>query len=660
MESVLSTINNPQDLKSLPPDQWQPLADEIREFIIHHVAQSGGHLAASLGVVELTMALHIVFDSPVDRIIWDVGHQAYTHKILTGRRERFHTNRQYQGLSGFPTPNESQFDSFGVGHASTSISAGYGMVCARDLLGENYHVIAVIGDGAMTGGLAFEGLNNAGASGKNFIVILNDNRMSISQNVGALSKYFTYLITDPRFNRLKREVWNLTGKLPKGEDIRRAVQQVDAGLKAMLTPGLLFERLGFRYIGPVDGHDLDLLVKVLRQIKELKGPLFLHVITKKGKGYRFAEENATKFHGVGSFETTTGKSNGTKKGISYSDIFGKAICRLAKRNKSIVAITAAMADGTGLVHMQDQFPDRFFDVGIAEGHAVTMAAGLASQGFRPVVAIYSTFLQRAYDHVIHDVALQNLPVVFALDRGGLVGADGPTHHGSFDLSYLRHVPNMVVMAPSCGAELEDMLATALSYQGGPTAIRYPRGNTESPPQNRSFKTIPIGKAEWIRQGTDGVFLAVGRMVDTASQAAERLAQDGLEVAVINARFVKPLDESLLMELTEKFPRWITVEDNVVQGGFGSAVLEFLADYAPTGTQVLRLGLPDYFIPHGDEAQLFRDLGLDEQGLILAARDMFPSAKKIIPVDFRVVGRVRNHDAVVNGNNASLHGKSARK
>jgi 1-deoxy-D-xylulose-5-phosphate synthase len=653
MESLLSSINSPKDLKVLPPEKWKALADEIREFIVQHVSNTGGHLAPSLGVVELTMALHIVFDSPLDRIIWDVGHQAYTHKILTGRRDQFHTNRQYQGLSGFPSPFESPYDSFGVGHASTSISAGYGMVCARDLLGEKYRVISIIGDGAMTGGLAFEGLNNAGASGKNFIVVLNDNRMSISKNVGAISKYFTFLITDRRFNRLKKEVWDLTGKLPKGEDIRRAVQQVDAGLKAMLTPGLLFERLGFRYIGPVDGHNIDLLVKVLRQIKDLKGPLFLHVITKKGKGYRFAEEDATKFHGVGSFEASTGKSNGTRKGISYSDLFGKTLCRLARRNKSIVAITAAMADGTGLVHMQNQFPDRFYDVGIAEGHAVTMAAGLASQGFRPVVAIYSTFLQRAYDQVVHDVALQNLPVVFALDRGGLVGSDGPTHHGSFDLSYLRHIPNMVVMAPSNGVELEDMMATALHYNGGPVAIRYPRGNTDVPPHNHSLKTIPIGKSELLRSGADGAFLAVGRMVDAAVKAAERLAKDGLDVAVVNARFVKPLDEAALMELADKYPRWITVEDNVVQGGFGSSVLEFLADYAPSGIQVLRLGLPDYFVPHGSETQLFHDLGLDEDGLVLAARDMFRSAKKIIPVNFR------NHIAVLNGN-AARQNHSAHK
>ena len=644
MESLLSQINSPKDLKELSSEQWQPLADEIREFIINHVSKSGGHLAPSLGAVELALALHLLFESPLDRIIWDVGHQAYAHKILTGRRESFHTNRQYNGISGFPTPFESPHDSFGVGHASTSISAGYGMVCARDLLGEDYSVISVIGDGAMTGGLAFEGLNNAGASGKDFIVILNDNLMSISPNVGAVAKYFTYLITDPRFNRLKKEVWDLTGKLPRGDDIRKAVQKVDSGLKAMVAPGLLFERLGFRYIGPLDGHDIDLMVKVLTQVKNLQGPLLLHVLTKKGKGYRFAEENATKFHGVGSFETSTGQSNGKKKGASYSDVFGKTLCRLARKNPSIIGITAAMADGTGMIHMQEEFPDRFFDVGIAEGHAVTMAAGLANQGFRPVVAIYSTFLQRAYDQLIHDVALQNLPVVFAMDRAGLVGADGPTHHGSFDLSYLRHIPNMVVMAPSNGMELEDMMNTALSYNGGPVAVRYPRGNTTKPSLNRSLETIPIGKSEWAKQGSDGVIFAVGRMVKTAVKAAERLKEDGMDVAVINARFIKPLDEALLMELTEKYPRWITVEDNIVHGGFGSAVLEFLADYAPPGTQVLRLGLPDYFIPHGDESMLFRDLGLDEDGIIMAARDMFRPAKKIKPVNFM------HHQVAPNGNN----------
>jgi len=634
MENLLSNIESPSDLKSLTTAQLGTLADEIRQFIIDNVSKSGGHLAPSLGVVELTVALHHVFDSPMDRIIWDVGHQAYAHKILTGRREVFHTNRQYKGISGFPTPNESPHDSFGVGHASTSISAGYGMVCARDLLGETHCVVSVIGDGSMTGGLAFEGLNNAGASGKNFIVILNDNSMSISKNVGAISKYFTYLITDPRFNRLKKEVWDLTGKLPRGRDIRKAVQKVDTGLKAMVAPGLLMERMGFRYIGPIDGHDIDLLVKVLNQVKPLKGPLFLHVITKKGKGYRFAEENATKFHGVGSFEASTGKSNGNKKGPSYSEVFGKALCQLAQKNPSVIGITAAMADGTGLIHFQEEFPDRFFDVGIAEGHAVTMAAGLASQGFRPVVAVYSTFLQRAYDQVIHDVALQNLPVVFALDRAGLVGADGPTHHGSFDLSYLRHIPNMVIMAPSNGVELENMLATALSYTGGPIALRYPRGNTHLPSGRRSFQTIPIGKSEWLRQGNDGVILAVGRMVDTALHAAERLTESGLEIAVINARFIKPLDESLLMQLSDKYSRWITIEDNAVSGGFGSAVLEFLADYAPPGTQVLRLGLPDCFIPHGEESQLFHDLGLDVDSLVLTACDLFHSTKNVVPISYR--------------------------
>ena len=654
MESLLSEINSPKDLKNLSQDQWKPLADEIREFIINHVSKSGGHLAPSLGVVELALALHLVFESPLDRIIWDVGHQAYAHKILTGRRDLFHTNRQYNGISGFPTPFESPHDSFGVGHASTSISAGYGMVCARDLLGEDYHVISVIGDGAMTGGLAFEGLNNAGASGKNFIVILNDNLMSISQNVGAIAKYFTYLITDPRFNRLKKEVWDLTGKLPRGDDIRRAVQKVDSGLKAMVAPGLLFERLGFRYIGPLDGHDIDLMVKVLTQVKNLQGPLLLHVLTKKGKGYRFAEENATKFHGVGSFETTTGLSNGKKKGASYSEVFGKTLCRLALKNPYVIGITAAMADGTGMIHMQEEFPDRFYDVGIAEGHAVTMAAGLASQVFRPVVAIYSTFLQRAYDQLIHDVALQNLPVIFAMDRAGLVGADGPTHHGSFDLSYLRHIPNMVVMAPSNGVELEDMLNTALSYNGGPVAVRYPRGNTIKPSPNRSFNTIPIGKSEWVKRGSDGVILAVGRMVNTAEKAAERLKEDGMDVAVINVRFIKPLDEVLLMGLTEKYPRWITVEDNIVHGGFGSAVLEFLADYAPPGTQVLRLGLPDYFVPHGDESLLFHDLGLDEDGIIMAARDMFRPAKKIKPVNFM------HHQVTPNGNNIYRNGNPTGK
>ncbi|HEX9934621.1 MAG TPA: 1-deoxy-D-xylulose-5-phosphate synthase, partial [bacterium] len=477
MSLLLDRIQSPADLKKLGNVELEILARELREFLIQTVSSTGGHLAPSLGAVELTLALHIVFDSPKDKIVWDVGHQAYTHKILTGRKKRFNTLRQYKGLSGFPKISESEHDAFGVGHASTAISAALGFATARDLLKEDHKVIAVVGDGALTGGLAFEGLNNAGDSKRDLIVVLNDNRMSISPNVGALSGHLTKIITAPLYNRIKDLLWAWTGKLAKGSvQIRSLIRHIEEGLKAMMVPGLLFECLGFRYFGPLDGHNLPQLIHVFQEIKRLHGPVMIHLITKKGKGYKFAEEDAIKFHGLASFCAETGDVTG-KKRPTYTEIFGKTLVELAEKDGRIVGITAAMADGTGMIHFARRFPERFFDVGIAEGHAVTFAAALAHRGLRPVVAIYSTFLQRAFDQIIHDVALQNLPVIFAVDRAGLVGEDGPTHHGSFDLSYLRLIPNLVILSPKDENEMRNMLYTALRYGKGPVAVRYPRSET---------------------------------------------------------------------------------------------------------------------------------------------------------------------------------------
>lgn len=615
MSQLLETINSPQDLKRLTIPQLAQLAKEIREFIISTVCRTGGHLAPSLGVVELTLALHYIFDAPRDKIVWDVGHQAYVHKIITGRRHLFGTLRQMGGISGFPRPAESPYDTFGTGHASTSISAALGMACARDLRGENYSVVAVIGDGAMTGGLAFEGLNNAGALKKDLIVILNDNRMSISRNVGALSHYLTTVITAPIYNKLKNDIWELTGKLPHfGRRIRQTVSRIDQGLKAILVPGLLFERLGFRYFGPIAGHNLSRLIMVLREVKKLKGPILVHVTTVKGKGYKFAEKDASKFHGLSSFDKETGTVHKKLNVPTYTEVFGKTLVEIAEKDPKIIGITAAMPDGTGLKFLAQAFPDRFFDVGIAEQHAVTFAAGLAISGFKPVVAIYSTFLQRAYDQIIHDVALQNLPVVFAMDRAGLVGEDGPTHHGSFDLSYLRNIPNMVIMAPKDEAELRDMLWTAVNYQKGPIAFRYPRGYGIGAPLGKRFKSLEIGKSETLKKGTDVALLAVGAMVNHCLQAGEILEKHGISAEVHNMRFIKPIDEGKLDKIAHKFPIIFTIEDNAIKGGFGSAVAEYYLDNGYTNVQVIRLGLPDEFIEHGEKGLLYQKLGLDAEGI----------------------------------------------
>jgi len=625
LTDFLKKINSPADIKEMSPSELISLAEEIREYIISNVSVTGGHLAPSLGAVELTVALHYIFDSPKDKIIWDVGHQAYAHKILTGRRKQFPQNRQFGGISGFPNRSESEHDAFGTGHASTSISAGYGMVCARDLAGDDFNVISVIGDGSMTGGLAFEGMNNAGASKKNFIVILNDNNMSISPNVGAMSKYLAHLITDPTLNKIKGNLLDFASRLPQGERIARSWGRLESSIKAMLAPGAVFEQLGFRYIGPLDGHNIEDLLNIFVKVKDLSGPILVHVLTQKGKGYAPAEKNATLFHGVGAFEKSTGKSNGKSKQISYTSVFGKTLNQLAEKNESIVAITAAMADGTGLVEFSQKYPDRFFDVGIAEGHAVTFASGLAAQGLKPVVAIYSTFLQRAYDQLIHDSSLQKLPIVFALDRAGLVGEDGPTHHGCYDLSYLRHIPGMTILAPKDENELQHMLKRAVEWEDGPIAVRFPRGAGIGCPLDPELKSIEVGKGEVARVGDKGAILTIGPVFWEAMQAAQILEEEGLPLTVVNMRSLKPLDTNLLKELVQHFDHILTLEEGVVKGGFGSAVLEAYSEMDIIPPNIKCIGIPDQFIEQGSRSVLLSQVGLDSNSIVEEARIFFTTS-----------------------------------
>jgi len=615
---ILPRINSPDDLKGLSVRELEELASEIREFIIDTISKVGGHLGASLGVVELTLAVHYVFNAPRDKIVWDTGHQGYVHKIITGRRDVFHTIRQFKGISGFLKRSESIYDVFGAGHASTSISAALGIATARDFDGQDYKVVAIIGDGAMTAGLAYEAMNNAGVLKKNLIVILNDNNMSISPNVWAVSKYFTELIASSHYNKLKSFVWDLTGQLDSvGDRIRKLAARVEGGVKAIITPGMLFEALGFRYFGPVNGHNIQKLIRILSEIKNLNGPILLHVITQKGKGYKPAEEDEQKLHGVTPFDKVTGKMYKSDKPQppSYTKVFGEAVVQLARQNSKIVGITAAMPEGTGLNILKKEIPERFFDVGIAEQHAVTFSAGLATEGYIPICAIYSTFLQRAFDQIIHDVALQHLHVVFALDRAGLVGADGPTHHGAFDLSYLRLIPNMVIMAPKDESELRDMLYTATIYNKGPVAIRYPRGNGVGVPLKENFDLIEIGKAEILREGNDIAILAVGSMVYPSLKASEKLSSYGIDAMVVNMRFVKPLDEELLDYVFERFDKVVTVEENTIRGGFGSAVLEYAAMRGVKNVKFLIHGIPDEFIEHGTQNELWGVLKLDPDGIV---------------------------------------------
>jgi 1-deoxy-D-xylulose-5-phosphate synthase len=619
MPAILPGITDPAQLKTLTLKELDQLAGELRARIIEVCAANGGHLAPSLGVVELTIALHRVFDSPRDKFVWDVGHQAYAHKLLTGRNAEFGTLRTMGGISGFPKRAESPHDVFDVGHSSTSISAALGLGVGRDLAGGHNKVLAVIGDGSMTGGIAFEALNHAGHLNKDLVVILNDNEMSISENVGALSNLLSRTITSEFVHKRKKELEKFLEGLPMfGKSVLQIAKKAEETLKGFFTPGMLFEAFGFEYIGPIDGHDIPLLLETLENVKRFDDAVLIHVLTKKGKGYPAAEANPSLFHGVGPFDPATGKVLKGKGGAaSYTGIFGETMKKLAQENEKIVAVTAAMPDGTGLSPFAKEYPERFFDVGIAEQHAVTFAAGLAAEGFRPVVALYSSFLQRGFDQLCHDVCLQDLPVLFAIDRAGVVGSDGPTHHGVFDLSYLRLLPGLVVMAPKDENELQHMLATGIQLPG-PSAVRYPRGAGCGVPIDQILTPLPVGKGELLRQGKDGALLAVGTMVQPALQAAQQLALEGIELAVMNVRFVKPLDRELILSLADS-GNLFTLEENVLQGGFGSSVLELLEEEEMTGVTVTRLGFPDSFVEQGEQAELKALYGLDTAGIVRSVR-----------------------------------------
>jgi 1-deoxy-D-xylulose-5-phosphate synthase len=619
----LQQIDSPADLRSLPESELRVVADEVREHMVDTITRVGGHFGAGLGTVELTVALHYVFNTPNDKIVFDTGHQAYPHKILTGRRDTLETIRQYGGLSGFLKRTESEFDDFGAGHASTSISAALGMAAARDILKENYRVVAVIGDGAMTGGLAYEAMNNCGVLKSDILVVLNDNQMSIAPNVWALSNYFSEVFASPTAQKLRDRIYGVTESLDTlGDRIRKVAHRVEGGMKAVLTPGMLFEALGFRYFGPVNGHNLPALLKLLHGIRDMKGPILLHTITQKGKGYAPAERDKQFLHAIGKVDKITGKSLAKPPAVAppptYQKVFGDAMVDICATNPRVVGITAAMPDGTGLDILQKHAPDKVYDVGIAEGHGVTFAAGLATQGVVPVVAIYSSFLQRAYDHIVHDCAIQHLHVVFALDRSGVVGADGPTHHGVLDLAYMRSIQGMVVMAPKDEQELRNMLWTAVhGYTAGPISLRYPRGNALGVPM-RPMQPIEIGKSERVREGSDVAILAIGTMVQPALAAAAALAEEGINAEVINARFVKPLDTAMLDDVCSRIGRIITVEDGQIQGGFGSAVAEYTAQHHPNATLKLH-GIADTFVEHGTQEQLWADLKLDAPGIASVVR-----------------------------------------
>lgn len=617
--SYLNQIADPSDLRKFKREDLSKISKELREFIIDVVSTNTGHFGASLGVVELTIALHYVFNTPYDQIIWDVGHQAYGHKILTGRKNNFHTNRKYKGISGFPKRSESEYDSFGVGHSSTSISAALGMAVAAAKKQEDRQVIAVIGDGAMSAGLAFEGLNNAGIENTNLLVILNDNKIAIDPNVGALNEYLLDITTSPTYNKIKDEVWNLLGKMSTlGPKTRSLVQQLEGGLKStLLKQSNMFEALNFRYFGPVDGHDVGYLTQVLNDLKNIPGPKLLHCLTTKGKGFKQAELHQTAFHAPGKFNKITGEILKVKtdkaQPLLYQEIFGHTVLELAEKNEKIVGITPAMPTGSSLNIMMNKMPDRSFDVGIAEQHAVTFSAGLASQGMIPFCNIYSTFMQRAYDQVIHDVALQKLDVVFCLDRGGLVGSDGATHHGAYDLAYFRAIPNMTVSAPMDEEELRNLMYSAQLGGKGPFSIRYPRGSGIMVDWKTPFKEIPVGKGRLISKGDDIAILSIGYAGNLVQDAVEKLKQQNIQVTHYDMRFVKPLDDSILHKVGEKFKHVITVEDGTIIGGLGGAVLEFFSDKGYS-TQVKRLGIPDKFIDHGTQMELYKECGFDPESI----------------------------------------------
>jgi 1-deoxy-D-xylulose-5-phosphate synthase len=628
--SILNRLDDVRQLRALSPKELKRLADEIRQKLLDTVAVTGGHLSSNLGVVELTIALHRAFESPKDKIVWDVGHQGYVHKLLTGRRDRFDTLRQYGGISGFLSREESPHDHFGAGHAGTSVSAALGMAAARDLKGEQYHVVAVIGDGSLTAGMALEAMNHAGHLGARLIVVLNDNEMSIAHNVGAIAKMLDRVRTDPRYHRAKEDLEQVMQKLPMGGQATQAGRRVLHGIKALVLPNLLWEELGFTFVGAVDGHDLEEMEEAFDRAKEYTKPTVIHVLTRKGRGYGPAEEDSTKWHGVAP------NGSGNRKRLTYTKVFGQALLREMREDPRVVAVTAAMPDGTGLVIPESEFPNRVFDVGIAEQHAVTFAAGLATQGQLPVVAIYSTFLQRSYDQVIHDVCVQKLPVLFALDRAGMVGDDGKTHQGLFDLSYLRLVPELVVAAPRSENELQNLIHTGIRHIAGggvPFAVRYPRGSGTGEPLDEQPRLLPVGKAELLRDGDDLAILGIGNTVAFALEAADLLAARGVSCAVVDARYVKPLDEELLLDVARRCRRVITVEENVVSGGFGSAVLELLAARRVQGVRVEVIGVPDEFVEHGTPEILRGKYGLNGPGIARRAEEAF--ALGSAPVEGRI-------------------------
>ena len=622
--SLLKNIYNPADLRELKIEDLPVVCDELRQYIIDEVSTNPGHFGASLGVVELTVALHYIYNTPYDLLVWDVGHQAYGHKILTGRRDLFHTNRKYQGISGFPKPSESPYDTFGVGHASTSISASLGMAIASTLKGEeNRKIVAVIGDGSMTGGLAFEGLNNAAVNNSDVLIVLNDNNMAIDPNVGGVSNYLLNISKSRSYNKLKQEIWDGLGKLNGfGPRARRLVQKTEGAVKsALLKESNMFEGMGIRYFGPVDGHDVKYMAKVLRDLRDIPGPKLLHIITKKGKGFKQAELNQTEFHAPGKFNKDTGQildcECALDKPPKFQNVFGNTLVELAEMNERIVGVTPAMPTGSSLNIMMEKMPHRAFDVGIAEQHAVTFSAGMAIQGLVPFCNIYSTFMQRSYDQLIHDVAIQNLNVVFCLDRGGLVGADGATHHGAFDLAFMRNIPNMTVAAPMDEIDLRNLMYTAQQENMGPFSIRYPRGCGCKVDWRKPFEALEVGKGRMLAEGEQMAILTIGTTAITAFRVVKSLQKDGYSVAHYDMRFVKPLDEELLKLVFGKFKKIMTVEDGVIQGGFGSAVLEFMADHQ-YNSQVVRLGMPDKFIEHGTQEELSRECGYDEKGIYQSA------------------------------------------
>ncbi len=627
MSRYLDRIESPGDLKTLSLAELESLAQEIRDRLINVVSVTGGHLASSLGAVELAVALHFVFDSPRDKIIWDVGHQAYAHKLLTGRNKSFQSLRTAGGVGGFPRRSESEHDPFGAGHASTAVSAAMGMVAARDARKGNEKIIAVIGDGSLTGGLCYEALNNAGHRAKNLIVVLNDNEMSISRNVGAISTYLNKVITSPTYNRIKADMQMVVKSIPAiGQRMFDTARRIEESLKNLVAPGIIFEELGFRYFGPIDGHDVQKLIAVLRRLSEIDQPILLHVITRKGKGYVHAEQHPEYFHGTSPFDIGTGKPKKADAGTTYSDVFGSALMELAGLDPTVFAVTAAMTAGTGLDRFAQEFPDRFFDVGIAEEHAVVFAAGLAASGCKPVVAVYATFLQRAYDQIVHDVCAQRLPVTLAVDRGGIVGADGATHSGQFALSYLRHIPNLILMEPASSGELEGMLRGAIEW-GKPAAIVYPKARSDCRPGHERCEPIELGKAHVLSGGDDVALIAVGSMVQTAREAAKKISKGGIRSTVINARFVKPLDAETIVSAAQRTGRIVTLEENALQGGFGSAVLELMAEKGLSGVAVLCIGIGDAYVEQGSRDEIKKELGLDVDSVARRIKEWYKENDK---------------------------------